>query len=149
GAGVGALPQRTWARLAGALLVLSFVPGLVGMYAWEQKEDWRGVAALLEAEGRPGDCMVLVDEDIRAPLNYYYRGDLPQVGVSRFQTDPHALADLVQGWAQGGCARAWLVMSHHDTNALERAFGASSLWREDLKADFRGVWVRRYVRGGG
>lgn len=149
GAGIGALPQRLWARLAGALLVLLFVPGLVGMYAWEQKEDWRGVAALVVAEEQPGDCMVLVDEDIRAPLNYYYQGDLPQVGVSRFQTDPQALADLVRGWAQEGCERAWLVMSHHDTDALERAFGASSVWRGDLRADFRGVLVRRYVRKGG
>ena len=147
-AGVSALPGKVWRHLPIALLLVLFVPGLVGMYAWEQKEDWRGVAALLEAEGRPGDRIVLVDEDIRAPLNYYYRGGLPQVGVSRFQTDPQALAALVEGWARESL-RVWLVMSHHDTDALERAFRASPRWREDLRADFRGVKVRRFVGEGG
>lgn len=147
-AGIGMLNGKVWRDLLGALLLLLFVPGLVGMYAWEQKEDWRGVAALLEAEERPGDRIVLVDEDIRAPLNYYYRGGLPQMGVSRFQVDPEALAALVEGWAQEG-GRIWLVMSHHDTDALEQAFRASGRWREDLRADFRGVKVRRFVREGG
>ncbi|MGQ9459088.1 MAG: glycosyltransferase family 39 protein [Anaerolineae bacterium] len=146
--GAAALPRPVWRGLGGAVWLLLCVPGLVGMYAWEQKEDWRGVAVLLEAEGRPGDRIVLVDEDIRAPLNYYYRGGLPQIGVSRFQTDPEVLADLVEGWAQEQ-GRAWLVMSHHDTDALERAFHASQHWWEDLRADFRGVKVRRFVRVGG
>lgn len=146
--GVAALPRPVWRGLGGAVWLLLCVPGLVGMYAWGQKEDWRGVAVLLEAEGRPGDCIILVDEDIRAPLNYYYRGGLPQTGVSRFQTDPEVLADLVEGWAQEQ-GRVWLVMSHHDTDALERAFHTSQHWREDLRADFRGVKVRRFVRVGG
>ncbi|MGC8839590.1 MAG: glycosyltransferase family 39 protein [Anaerolineae bacterium] len=145
---VGVLAGKVWRNLPAALLVTLFVPGLVGMYAWEQKEDWRGVAALLEAEGRPGDRIVLVDEDIRAPLNYYYHGGLLQTGVSRFQTDPEALATLVERWAQDG-GRVWLVMSHHDTDALEGAFRASAQWREDLRADFRGVKVRRFVKEGG
>lgn len=146
--GIAAVPRPVWRGLGGAVWLLLCVPGLVGMYAWEQKEDWRGVASLLEAEGRPGDRIVLVDEDIRAPLNYYYRGGLPQTGVSRFQTDPGVLADLVEGWAQEQ-GRVWLVMSHHDTDALERAFHASQHWWEGLRADFRGVKVRRFVRVGG
>ncbi|MGQ9585018.1 MAG: glycosyltransferase family 39 protein [Anaerolineae bacterium] len=142
-AGVVGLRRRSWQVLSGLLVGACFLPGLWGMAAWPQKEDWRGVAALLEVEGRAGDQIVLVDEDIRAPLNYYYRGGLPQQGVSRFQTDPDELAAWVEGLAGNG-GRVWLVMSHHDTDALEWAFVGSAHWVEDLRADFLGVKVRRY-----
>ncbi|NLE75598.1 MAG: hypothetical protein GX605_02450, partial [Chloroflexi bacterium] len=116
---------------------------LWGMAADLQKEDWRGVAALLEAEQQSGDRIVLVDEDIHAPLNYAYQGGLPQQGVSRFEVDETRLDGLVQGWADAG-GRVWLVQSHHDTDALERAFVRSPRWARELQADFLGVMVQRY-----
>jgi len=142
-AGVGGFRRASWQVVSGIVLVALFLPGLWGIYAWPQKEDWRGVAALLEVQGQGGDQIVLVDEDIHAPLNYYYHGELPERGVSRFQTNSGELADLVEELARAD-GRVWLVISHNDTDALERAFAASAHWEEDLRADFRGVKVRRY-----
>lgn len=65
-----------WARtsvasgIAAAILITSFT-----RYATAPREDWRGVAAMLEERLRPSDCVLVHGPAV--PLDYYYRKQLP------------------------------------------------------------------------
>ena len=66
GAGVVALAVNLW----------SGVPALYSDPAY-QRDDYRGIAAAISAELRPGDAIILDAPNQEEVFRYYYRGDAP------------------------------------------------------------------------
>ena len=68
-----------------AALALSAIIGLFA-YTPRPRDDLRGVAAWLEANGRPGDCLVMIPEALIG-LGYYYRDPIPCYATFRTLAD--------------------------------------------------------------
>lgn len=102
-------PSARWS--VGALLLAISIVATLPIYAGGLKEDWRGVARLVAAQEQPGDLIVLVDEDIAIPFNYYYTGRADQLRLWRGVTDPAEIAAKIEP-ALAGHGRVWLVTSH-------------------------------------
>jgi hypothetical protein len=96
--------------LALAMLALTLWP-LINMYRLQQKEDWRGAAAIIASQEEPGDVLLTVDEDIWLPFEQYYDGSLYYQGISRNITDRDLLRARV-GQAATAYRRVWLLLSH-------------------------------------
>ncbi|HBY94710.1 MAG: glycosyltransferase family 39 protein [Ardenticatenaceae bacterium] len=110
-AGVGRLKPPYARRLGGALLLAMSLVAALPIYAGGLKEDWRGVAQVVATQEQPGDLIVLVDEDIAIPFDYYYTGRADQLRISRGVTDPAKIGAMVAP-ALAGHGRLWLVASH-------------------------------------
>jgi 4-amino-4-deoxy-L-arabinose transferase-like glycosyltransferase len=54
------------------LMVLISIPGLSGYYTQYTKEDWRGMAGVLQQATVDGDVVVVLPSYIEMPLTYYY-----------------------------------------------------------------------------
>jgi mannosyltransferase len=54
------------------LIAVINVPLLVQYYSNYTKEDWRGLAGIVESKTRDGDMIVLVPSYMAVPFNYYY-----------------------------------------------------------------------------
>ena len=104
--------------LALALLVLTLWP-LANTYRLQQKEDWRGAAALIASHEKPGDVLLTVDEDIWLPFEHYYHGSLYYQGISRDITDLDLLKARV-GQAALAYRRVWLLLSHTNNVLLKQ-----------------------------
>lgn len=112
--GVGLARAAGWwprLRLLAAALLIASLVALLPTYAGGLKEDWRGVAAAVQAAERSGDLVLLVDEDTSVPFNYYYRGNAPQYRLWRGWSDPADIAARLDP-VLAGPRRAWLVHSH-------------------------------------
>lgn len=97
--------------LLGAVLLATSLVASRPIYAGGLKEDWRGVAQVVAAQEQPGDLILLVDEDIAVPFNYYYTGQADQLRLWRGVTDPAEIAARIEP-ALAGHRRLWLVTSH-------------------------------------
>jgi mannosyltransferase len=161
--------RRLRGALAGvalALLMLGSAYALYGLYASQQKEDWRGVVSYLRRQVQPADTLVLMDEECRVPFDYYAnREALPQTaprvsgydwglgvkraGVSRFASEAQLDAAVEQMLrdvprANGMPNRLWLVISHADgAGLLARLDHAATLRRAETPS-FVGVDVVAY-----
>jgi 4-amino-4-deoxy-L-arabinose transferase-like glycosyltransferase len=75
------------------------------------KEDYRGAAALIREHGAPGEMLLAVNSE--EPMDYYYRGPLPQGRLwLGFAGRPELPSKLDQ--ALGGARGAWVVLSRHE-----------------------------------
>jgi uncharacterized membrane protein len=92
-----------WRPRLGPWLVLAGLPSLLLVLFVHQKEDWHGVVALLEAEARPGDVLVLYQGYQSIVLERYYVGSLPLITFAEGE-DPARL-----GSATANARRVWLV----------------------------------------
>jgi len=106
----GPLP-RTSALVAAALALLS-----LGNHYFDPryaKEDMRSAAAIVRQHGRPGDTILVIDNN--KPFRYYYAqrygGELPVAHLhKRFLRTEDELADHVRD-AAAPDGRTWLVLS--------------------------------------
>jgi len=125
---------RHWRVLA----VAAGFPALIAVLFVHPKEDWRGVAALLRQETRPGDALVLHRSYIDVPLQRYF----PLEGWSVVKAGrPDDVAEITRS----ATARVWLVESHTgnpDTLAPDVARGRVLA----LERSFYRVEVRRFDR---
>lgn len=116
--GISRVPGRLVGPLLTAAIVLASLWPIANTYRYEQKEDWRSAVQYISAQERPGDLIVLVDEDVWLPFEHYYRGPTRRVGVSRSIADRDLLAARVGMWVPS-YTRIWLVLSHTDNLALK------------------------------
>jgi uncharacterized membrane protein len=88
------------------------LPGLMALTALtlavntfiNRKEDWRGVAAILNAQAQPGEAIVLSPSWVVYPLGYYYAGRPPMIGVGVQGSNNTKLIETV-----GQHPRLWLA----------------------------------------
>ena len=70
--------------------------------AWA-RDDYRGIAAYIEAMGRPGDAVLLNAPGQQEVFGYYYRGDLPVYPLPESRPlDPTATEATMQELAEPG-----------------------------------------------
>ena len=109
-------------------IVLTSVWPTANLYRYQQKEDWRGAVSYISSLERPGDVIILVDEDIWLPFEHYYRGPTPRMGISRGVTDRDLLAARI-GMLLATDTRIWLVLSHTD-NFLSKEYLKTSRYTQ-------------------
>ena len=111
------------------LLVGAAVHGLHHYYGNPAyaRDDYRGIAAYVDAVGRPGDAILLNAPGQREVFSYYYHGDLPVYPLPESRPlDPvateSALAELVRPGGRGGAsaARVFAVLWATDESDPER-----------------------------
>jgi 4-amino-4-deoxy-L-arabinose transferase-like glycosyltransferase len=66
------IPNRNLLLLIIILVGVINVPLLAQYYTNYTKEDWRGLAGIVESKTRDGDMIVLVPSYMAVPFNYYY-----------------------------------------------------------------------------
>jgi len=125
---------RHWRVLA----VAAGIPALLAVLFVHPKEDWRGVAALLQQEARPGDALVLHRGYIDLPLQRYFP-------LERWIVVKAGRSDDVAEITHSATARVWLIESHTgnpDTLAPNVASGRVLAFDQS----FYRVEVRRFDR---
>jgi uncharacterized membrane protein len=138
---ISRLRGARWA-VAIVLVGLTLVPLGLELTAGP-REDWRQAAALIEAQAQEGDVILLHAAYTRVPFDYYYRGDIPQIGVDRARLEEQ-LAQLSTRYR-----RAWVVLSHDsyvDPQRLARRWLAEH-WDLRQKRGFKGIQVLLYETG--
>jgi len=127
---------------AGVALILAQV------YFVPQKEDWRGAAAYLTENAPPGAAIFLVDEDIRVPVEHYYKQPAEFIQIWRGEVTDAELSRKIDP-VRKRTDEAWLVVSHTDNDAVEQYM----LHFADIveKREFTGVSVFyfHWLGGGG
>jgi hypothetical protein len=98
-----AVAVATWRPRLGPLLVAAGLPALVLVLFVHPKEDWHGVAALLKAEERPGDVLVLYQGYQAIVLARYYDGALPLIGFGEGEDPARLIPEIADA------RRVWLV----------------------------------------
>jgi mannosyltransferase len=133
--------QVAWARsglvVGGMLLAASFL-AVLPLYAGGHKEDWRGVAQTVAAREQAGDVVLLVDEDINVPFNYYYQGHAPQFRLWRGVTEPAEIAAKLQPLLDQ-YRRLWFVHSHAPGEAAKKWLLSAPGLTLRPQATFQGV----------
>lgn len=146
GRGLGLLrrPVVRWSVMLPYFVGVALI--LLQVYFVPQKEDWRGAAAYLTQNAPPGAAIFLVDEDIRVPLEHYYKQPAEFIQIWRGHV---ADADLSPKIApvMSGTDEAWLVVSHTDNDAVEQYLRRFADVVE--RRDFPGVSVLHFHRRGG
>jgi mannosyltransferase len=66
------IPNRNLLYLIVILIFVINVPLLAEYYSNYTKEDWRGLAGIVESKTHDGDMIVLVPNYMAVPFNYYY-----------------------------------------------------------------------------
>jgi hypothetical protein len=123
GVGLTALRSRVLIAVGVAALLAVNVVSLVGYYRAAGTEDWRGAAALLAAEARPGDLVLFDAGWTQIAFGYYYRSTggppiethgLPVDPFERGVLEPKMAATDLPHLDQltAGRQRVWLVLSH-------------------------------------
>jgi len=75
-----------------------------------KKEQWRDVASYVKAYAEPGDAVVISQEFMAKPYNYYTRGNaLPDI-VIPLRSGSEKVNDV--GYEVRGSNRVWLLLSH-------------------------------------
>jgi 4-amino-4-deoxy-L-arabinose transferase-like glycosyltransferase len=106
----GAAPARRPAEmvLAGSVGLLALATSLHGLVDYYTdpayaRDDYRAMAAYLEAVGRPGDAVVLNAPGQQEVFAYYYDGDLPVYPLpAERPADPAATQAALEGLARPG-----------------------------------------------
>ena len=143
-AGVDRMGPKLGAGVTVLLLAASLY-SLTGMYGVQQKEDWRGVAAYLDAHAGQDDLVVLMDEECRVPLDYYYHSDSPRLEVSRFADGATLDSVVARIWSDKRGGHLWLVVSHADSEGLEARLNALPDLRAVGGPEFVGIKLARYA----
>ncbi len=134
GRGAAFLRPRALAWVLLGLILLATGVSLHRLYAAEQKEDWRGIAQLIEENGTERDVICLIDEDASAVFGYYYRGPLPVIGISGSLRDETKIG-AIAGDLASRYERIWLVMSHTNNEAFRRRL------ESETKLEPSGTWT--------
>ena len=66
------VPNRNLLYIALALVFIINTPVLAEYYSGYTKEDWRGVAGIVQSKTQDGDMVVLVPNYMMMPMDYYY-----------------------------------------------------------------------------
>lgn len=143
--GLRAAPHRlAWGGL-GAVLTLSILAAALWVGGWGGKERWRDAAALISAEARSGDRVLIDPAYTRVALaRYLRRPDLTRVPVTRER--PVADLGCQSRHLQAG-ERVWVTLSHASQTAetWQRAFASCA--ELDLRLEYPdgvGVTVLRF-----
>jgi hypothetical protein len=75
-----------------------------------RKEQWNGVAQLIDNQGKPGDLVILASRGIHLPFKYYYQGSLDHVIVNDYENPEGVIRQLED--AMAGHQRIWLIQAH-------------------------------------
>jgi len=132
-------PNRSCLLVGLVLVALPFTGYVV--LAREQ-QDWRSVARLVERNQVQSDVVVIHASYMQWPFDYYYRGQLPRVGV-----DPASVLAPSQVTALHD--RVWLVLSNDsiiDPQGTVLAWFDSHM-RLAQAWSYSGVRIRLYERG--
>ncbi len=146
GRGLGRLrwPAVRWGIALPYLVGVALI--LVEVYAVPQKEDWRGVAAYLAQQTPPGATIFLVDEDIRVPLEYYYKQPADFHPIWRGHVSDEDLSPRIEP-VMDQVAEFWLVVSHTDNDAVEQYLRRFADVVE--RREFLDISVLHFYRRGG
>jgi len=66
------VPNRNMLYIVLALIFIVNAPLLAEYYSNYTKEDWRGVAGIVQSKTQDGDMVVLVPSYMMMPMDYYY-----------------------------------------------------------------------------
>ena len=69
--------QRGMAILVGAIYAITVGGALFNYYTVQNRQDWRGVAQVMEFNERSGDQIAVFPESNMPAIEYYYRGTAP------------------------------------------------------------------------
>ncbi len=138
---------RRWRTSAAIVLLAASVYAIAGMFAEFQKEQWRDVTAYVRGRATDKDLLVLIDGDCRVPLGYYMSDVGRRIDVSRSANENKSeLAQViteVQRQQEGG--HLWLLVSHANSDNLERALEALPSLTQVEKSDWVGIKLVNYV----
>ncbi len=95
------------------------------------KEDWRAVAAIVQAAEQPNDALIMRNLQISLPFNYYYRGNL-KPDIAAINRQNFSLEEMTAGHD-----RVWIVFRRpfEPTHAL--AGSNPYTWRDEPVAEIR------------
>jgi hypothetical protein len=131
-------------------IVLPYLAGvaliLLQVYFVPQKEDWRGAASYLAQNAPPGATVFLVDEDIRVPVEHYYKQPAEFHPIWRGHVSEADLSPKIEP-VLSRVDEAWLVVSHTDNDAVEQYMRRFADVVE--RRDFLSVSVLHFHRRGG
>ena len=108
--GISIFNAKKWLSLILPLIITLSGLGLHSYYVNDVKEQWREVTKLVETESREGDVIVICANFCQKPFDYYYKGDLPRLGIRR-EADTNVVAKSIDD-AVSGKDRLWLILSH-------------------------------------
>ena len=91
------------------IIILSSL-GLQHYYKNDVKPQWREVAAHVQDNSTNSDVIVFCADYIQHPFNYYYTGDLQEIGVDKNLTAQQIGAFLEEATSDNN--RLWLVLAH-------------------------------------
>jgi hypothetical protein len=112
---VYARPRGLALGLGISILVVSLMSGSM-VVTRQTTENWKAVAAHIEANSSSGDDLVLIDQAQvwSVPFDFYYRGELEAGFMSGELSDAQTVQDAVD--ANCPCDRLWLVQSVRRTS---------------------------------
>jgi len=131
---VGSVAMRASTRstpvaLAGLAITagLFFVMGILYLnilydyFTSVKKEQWRDLASYVKTYAEPGDAVVISQEFMTKPYNYYTRGNALPDTVIPLRSEK--VNDV--GYKVGGSNRVWLLLSHIKTEEQKEQFKAN------------------------
>jgi uncharacterized membrane protein len=145
GIGLDRLRPPPVKALAALALIAVSVSSLWVLYGQVQKEDWRGLVERIVAQQRPGDEVLLVDQDASAVFTYYAGDATPFTGVSGTVSEPSVIKDIVDSLPQG-TERIWLITSHTTNRALEEYLRTLDTYARQGEWDFQGADLALFRR---
>jgi mannosyltransferase len=124
-----------WRRGLALLVVLAYGVAVGGelaeYYTLQNRQDWRGVAQMIQSEDRPGDVIGVASEDRRLAVAHYYQGaaaiQVMTVPTQTPQLPPPQLAAQMLQSLPANAPRFWLVLSgvgdQHQRQIFEAEIG--------------------------
>lgn len=113
-------------------LALVIAPGLGNYYRQPVNEQWREVAALLDAEGRAGEVVILAPAEqggLRSALTWYYHGALPTCGIEHTTREPAALTTAFNACAADHTG-IWVILRHNPDRNPDRTAPLAAFFTE-------------------
>jgi uncharacterized membrane protein len=128
-----------WRQIALVVLLVTF-PLTVYVVGFQEQESWRETVRFVEEREQPGDVILFSAPYVRMAFDYYYGGDLTEVGLYP-QELPGRMAEVVADHE-----RVWLVLSHEEYSDPE---GEIERWLDQnaipvSETPFRRIRVRLY-----
>ncbi len=124
------------------IVVLSSL-GLQSYYRNDVKEQWREVAQLIGSDSRPEDVIVFCAGYYQSPFNYYYRGNVREVGIISLEDAQKFVSAETDGLAKNK-GRVWLVLAYGKAQIRDYFIGSYGKTAVDLGRAFIGITVYRF-----